>query len=294
MGLALVVAVGSVAVLAWEAMMGTSKTSAPGKPVTPAKKGSPGVDFPAPSGDKPQTSKPHAHDPRVDANMPAPLVAVTVKMLDDPNATAGMLNAAAAAAELAGFPIAAASLRAKADSLGGGIDEGPPQAGLQPGSPAALAADFAAMDDPPRSEVMSALATSNDADFLDRQADEAEAGGFEEVAAAFRAKANLLQQSHGGMVPHIPGMVPDKPGGNPDFPGGGNVPGASAQQIAAAFAMGAKATADMSAANAAGSGQLAFVAAQEAAQAVAMQTAVNQALLAAGQPPVMFPPIGVA
>jgi len=301
MALAAVVAIGAIGALLFDAFTGkggsSSRSSGGPKTPTPGKpKGSPGVDFPAPGGDKKQPPKPAAHDPRIDANMPAPMAAVTIAMLDNPQSTPAALLVAAQAAELAGFPIAAAALRQAAEDRSITPEEGPPGAPVA-GSPAALAADFASMDDPPRSEVMSALTTSTDPDFLEAQGDEAESSGFLEVAAAFQQKAAMIRQSHGTLAPHLPGLTPDKPGGgggaNPDFPGGGNVPGASAQQIAAAFSMGAKATADMAAANAAGSGQLAFVAAQEAAQAVAMQTAVNQALIAAGESPIAFPPIGI-
>ena len=301
MALAAVVAIGAIGALLFDAFTGkggsssSSRSSGGPKTPTPGKpKGSPGVDFPAPGGDKKQPPKPAAHDPRIDANMPAPMAAVTIAMLDNPKSTPAALNFAAQAAEAAGFPIAAAALRQTAEDRTITPEEGPPGAPVA-GSPAALAADFASMDDPPRSEVMSALATSTDPDFLEAQGDEAESSGFIEVAAAFQSKAAMIRQSHGTMAPHLPGMVPGKPGGggNPDFPGGGTVPGASAQQIAAAFTMGAKATADMAAANAAGSAQLAFIAAQEAAQAVVMQTEVNQALIAAGESPIAFPPIGV-
>ena len=124
MALATLVAIGAVGALLWEAVGGSSAkgTAGPKGPVPTPKKppaGIPGVTAPIPpAGDKkPKAPQPAAHDPRIDDGMPAALAAVTISLLDNPNATADQLNAAANAAELAGFPIAAASLRLRAEEL---------------------------------------------------------------------------------------------------------------------------------------------------------------------------------
>lgn len=108
----------------------------PGKgPLTPVKpiggakppKGSPGVDFPPPSGDRTPQAKggPDPSDPRVDLGMPAALRAATIALLDDPNATPEACRAGATIADVAGFPIAAMSLNDKADELEAAAAEGP-------------------------------------------------------------------------------------------------------------------------------------------------------------------------
>jgi len=294
MALAAVVAVAAVGALLFEAFSGgkPGKSKGPTPTPTPGKPGlgTPGVDFFPPAGDKKQP-KPAAHDPRIDANMPAALAAVTIAMLDNPTTSAAALHAAATAAELAGYPIAAAALHHAAEDREITPEENPPP-GMPTGpSASSLAADFADMPDPPRSEVMSALATSLDPDFLERQADEADASGYGVIADAFRAKAEMIRASGGGMAPQIPGMVFDKPGKmQPGEPAHVDVPGAGPQQVQAALAATAAANQALDNANAhPGDAQLAFLAAQLQAAALMQQIAVNQALAAAGEPPIAFP-----
>ena len=92
-------------------------------PITPLIPHPSGVhDFPALPEQDP--SVPDEEDPRLDADLPAALRAAILGVLDDPNSTADQLNMAADAADGAGHPIAAASLRAAAQAKG--FAAGPP------------------------------------------------------------------------------------------------------------------------------------------------------------------------
>jgi len=303
MALATVVAIGAVGALIYETLFGTAKpgsgggskggsvptpTPGKGKGTTPTPGGVP----PFVSGDRPQP-RPAAHDPRIDADMPSALAAITIALLDSDTVTAEQLNAAAQAAELAGFEVAAASLRLKASELGGAPAGGEPA----PGSAEALAADFESMPDPPRSDVEAMLATETNLGTLDSEADEAATQGYTEIANAFRAKAAMIRAAGGGIVPETPpfggGFTPGKPGQIPPNVEGPMPPaGAGPQQIAAAIAATEKANADFAAAIASGDAVAIGMAAQEQAAAMQQQIAINMALAAAGQPPIMFPSVG--
>lgn len=103
MGLGIVLVIAGGAFAAFEVLGAPAKKKAP----APSKGGG-GVNVP------PQAKNGDQSDPRLDPSMPAPLRAATLSLLDSPTATAEQLLAGASAAEGAGFPIAAASLRAKA------------------------------------------------------------------------------------------------------------------------------------------------------------------------------------
>lgn len=83
-------------------------------PAGPSKPGPGAAKLPPSQTNEP--SVPDDEDPRLDADLPAALRAAVLGVLDDPNATSEQLDAAADAAEGAGHPIAAASLRAAAQA----------------------------------------------------------------------------------------------------------------------------------------------------------------------------------